>query len=398
MIALANVNRNRLKPVLAHAASEASLQIQTVRALGRNVFAEASLGIFVLGIVGIIGILPPGLHSEPRWPFPFRLDLGEVATGAQNVLDAAAIGFGLCLAAGVIATRTRRYRVAVVSLVGLVLSGGIAANAMRPGIVPAYPTTFYAPTQPYAASSVARGAPLYTANCAACHGALGRGDGPLARSLPIRPADLTEPHLFAHSAGDIFWWVSYGRGQGVMPGFADKLTQEQRWDLINFVRARAAGIQSDSTGSQVTTSAAPALPDFAFEQGAQNTLSQTLKNGPVLLVLFEPPDPRERLERLAQLGPRFGSSGLRVIAVNLGKSTDKTPFVDDVSDDVRGTLALFRSPKDGGVTELMLDRNGSVRARWTEAGKFADGPTLLADAERVSRIPVAAASHAGHGQ
>jgi hypothetical protein len=126
-------------------------------------------------------------------------------------------------------------------------------------------------------------------------------------------------------------------------------------------------------------------------------LSQALKNGPVLLVLIEPPAPRGRLEQLAQLGSRFGTSGLRVIAVSLGNSKGNAPFIDDVSDDVRATLALFRSPKDGGVTELMLDRNGSVRARWTEAGKLADSQTLLADAVQVSRIPVAAANHAGHG-
>ena len=401
MIAVANANRSRLVPVLAHAASEVSGRLNTVRTLSRNVFTEASLGIVVLSIVGIIGILPPGLHTEPRWPFPFRLDFGDVAAGAQKVLDVAAILFVLCLAAGVIAAEKRRYRAAAVSLAGLVLCGGVAASAMRPGIVPAYPTTFYAPTQQYAAPSVARGAPLYAANCAVCHGTEGRGDGPLAKSLPIPPADLTEPHLFAHSVGDIFWWVSYGRAQGVMPGFAGKLTPDQRWDLINFLLARTAGILTDATGSQVATTAAPPLPDFAFEQdGAQNTLSQTLKNGPVLLVLFAPPAPRARLGQLARLGPRLGTAGLHVIAVGLGKSTVEAPFVVDASDDVRATLALFRSSKDGGETELMLDRNGSVRARWTEggAGKLADGPTLLADAVRISKIPVAAANHAGHAQ
>lgn len=33
---------------------------------------------------------------------------------------------------------------------------------------------------------------LYLANCAACHGAEGRGDGPLAAGLDPRPADLTQ--------------------------------------------------------------------------------------------------------------------------------------------------------------------------------------------------------------
>src|SRR5215212_9425610 len=41
--------------------------------------------------------------------------------------------------------------------------------------------------------SLARGASVYQANCASCHGSLGRGDGPLAGSLNPRPADLSDP-------------------------------------------------------------------------------------------------------------------------------------------------------------------------------------------------------------
>jgi hypothetical protein len=46
----------------------------------------------------------------------------------------------------------------------------------------------------------------------------------------------------------------------------------------------------------------------------------------------------------------------------------------------------------------MLDRGADVRARWTESGArgLADVATLLRDAVRVARIPVAAANHAGH--
>ena len=181
------------------------------------------------------------MHTEPRWPLPFRFDLSEISAGAQTVFDVAAIAFALCLAATLVVAERRRYRAMAASIAVLVLFGGVGWVALRPGIVPAYPTSFYASTQPYAAPSIARGAPLYAENCAVCHGAGGRGDGPLAGKLPIRPADLTEPHLFAHKVGEIFWWVSYGRDDGVMPGFADKLTPDQRWDLINFLLARAAG-------------------------------------------------------------------------------------------------------------------------------------------------------------
>jgi mono/diheme cytochrome c family protein len=45
------------------------------------------------------------------------------------------------------------------------------------------------------------GADLYRTHCAACHGAEGRGDGPVAASLAQRPADLT---AIAKRAGGAF--------------------------------------------------------------------------------------------------------------------------------------------------------------------------------------------------
>jgi putative copper resistance protein D len=399
MIAVAGVNQRWLLPRLADVASDAARRSRAVGQVGRNASIEASLGVFVIAVVGIIGILPPGLHTEPRWPLPFRLDLSEIPAGAKTVLDIAAVAFALCVAATAFIAAKSRYREMAASIACLILFGGVSLVALRPGIVRAYPTTFYVSTQPYAAPSIALGAPLYAENCAMCHGATGRGDGPLAGKLPIRPADLTEPHLFAHKVGDIFWWVSYGRDNGVMPGFADKLSPDQRWDLINFLLARAAGVLSDEVGPQISTTAAPPLPDFAFERnGAQNTLSQMLKNGPVLLVLFAAHAPRARLEQLARLEPRLAPAGLHVVAVALDRSTAKVAFTVEVSDDVRAALGLFRSPTDGGETELMLDRGSDVRARWTASGArgLADAATLLRDAVRVASIPVAAANHAGH--
>jgi len=399
MIAVAGVNQLRLAPRLADVASEAALRLRAVRQLRRNASIEASLGVFVLAVVGIIGVLPPGLHTEPRWPLPFRLDFGEIAAGKQTALVIAAVAFVLCLAAAALSAERRRYREMAAFIACIVLFGSVGWVALRPGIVRAYPTSFYASTQPYAAPSIARGAPLYAENCAVCHGATGRGDGPLAGKLPIRPADLTEPHLFAHKIGEIFWWVSYGRDNGVMPGFTDKLNPDQRWDLINFLLARAAGVLTDDVGPQISTTAAPPLPDFAFERnGAQNTLSQTLKNGPVLLVLFAAYAPRARLEQLASLKPRLAPAGLHVVAVALDRLTAKVPLIVEVSDDVRAALGLFRSRTDGGETELMLDRGANVRARWTASGArgLADAATLLRDAVRVASIPVAAANHAGH--
>jgi putative copper resistance protein D len=289
---------------------------------------------------------------------------------------------------------------------GVALWLAIGSLPLRPAIEPAYPTSYYSPTEPYAAASIVRGAAVYAENCALCHGAMGHGDGPAAAGLPIRPADLAAPHLFAHSPGDLFWWVSHGRDDGVMPGFAGVLSANQRWDAVNFIRARAAGVLTSEIGPEVTTSAAPQVPDFAFEAGGmQHTLGQTLETGPVLLVLFAPPVPPTRLLQLATASPQLGAAGLQLIAVGLGPSAEEPPhgaapppFVVGASSDVIDALALFRAPDDGGETELLLDRAGYVRVRWTAAmpGGLAAPAMLTAAAQRVSRIAAAAPSHIAH--
>ena len=299
------------------------------------------------------------------------------------------------------------YRRMAVFAGALVLCVGAGCLPLHSAIERAYPTSFYAPAEPYDAGSIARGAALYADNCALCHGLSGRGDGPAAAGLPVRPADLAEPHLFAHSPGDLFWWVGNGRANGAMPGFAAIMKPNERWDVINFIRARAAGVASRRVGPQIATTAAPAVPDFAFEStGAQETLSGLVARGPVLLILFAPPAPAARLAALAAAQPPLAETGLRVVAVALGPSGDdrkstgppEAPFVGAVAPTVEAALALFRGTNDGTETELLLDRGGVVRARWTAGGEagLPDTATLVADARRAARIAVAAPSHAGH--
>ena len=59
---------------------------------------------------------------------------------------------------------------------------------------------------PHAAANAAQGPPtdgraLFATYCASCHGKTGRGDGPAAEALRIKPADLTQ---FALRNGGIF--------------------------------------------------------------------------------------------------------------------------------------------------------------------------------------------------
>ena len=86
------------------------------------------------------------------------------------------------------------------------------------------------------AESVANGAALFVTNCAQCHGEDGLGDGPLAGTLPAPPANF-RVHVPFHSDGVLFTWISDGiRGTG-MPAWSGELSEQDRWDLVNFLRA-----------------------------------------------------------------------------------------------------------------------------------------------------------------
>ncbi|HLZ73027.1 MAG TPA: CopD family protein [Dehalococcoidia bacterium] len=83
--------------------------------------------------------------------------------------------------------------------------------------------------------SVGAGKAIYAQNCVVCHGSTGHGDGPGAAALNPKPLDLTV-HVGLHPDGQLFDWISNGIQRTAMPAWKDKLTVQQRWDLLNYLR------------------------------------------------------------------------------------------------------------------------------------------------------------------
>ncbi|MCY3568026.1 MAG: c-type cytochrome [Chloroflexi bacterium] len=84
--------------------------------------------------------------------------------------------------------------------------------------------------------SIERGEALFARNCVSCHGEQGAGDGPLADTLPAPPANFTV-HVPFHPDGVLYAWITDGiRGTG-MPAWSPQLSDQERWDLVNFLRA-----------------------------------------------------------------------------------------------------------------------------------------------------------------
>ena len=403
IVALAARNRRQLLPALA--GDGPAVGLPAMARLARAVRVELGLGLLILGVVSALSVTPPGRHESPRWPFPFRLDY-ESTIALPGVRTRLLIGSQVATAGILAATvggLVRRVRLPMVAA-GL---GGLAAGlwvALPPLALDAYPTTYLRTPVPYTALSIARGLDLYRQHCASCHGASGMGDGPGGTGLPRRPADLTAPHTSDHTAGDIFWWVTHGiRGSG-MPGFETALSVEDRWDLVNFLRALAAADRARPL-AEVIGPERPWLvaPDFAFSVGP--TPARTLKEfrgRPVLLALFTLPASRSRLDQLAQAHDMLRGLGAEVIAVpaeeatgiigRLGATPPKLfPVVTEGAADIAQAYGLFRrtltpdgihpDPPSPPHMEFLIDRQGYIRAR----SLGSPGGALGLDAAALSR-------------
>lgn len=107
------------------------------------------------------------------------------------------------------------------------------------------------------AESVAQGEQLYKANCAACHGENGQGDGPDAAGLSTQMVDFTNQEVMAaKSANDLFQAISQGVPPD-MPAYADKLSDAQRWSLADYLRSLTFSGQALAVAPQPAATPAP---------------------------------------------------------------------------------------------------------------------------------------------
>jgi mono/diheme cytochrome c family protein len=91
--------------------------------------------------------------------------------------------------------------------------------------------------------SIAKGKELYMerskGNCVFCHGENGAGNEANMARLRRKPADLTnKERMTAMTDGEVFWKLSKGI-QGIMPAGEKRMTEEERWHVVNYVRTLA---------------------------------------------------------------------------------------------------------------------------------------------------------------
>ncbi len=220
---------------------------RVVAPLGVSVLALL-LGLASLVVAAALVGSPASTLAPIVWPLPYRF-APVLMWGSPGERAHAIVGVEILLAgllALIAAARLRSWRPLLLAA-GIVLSAAGAWEALISLSIDAYPTTYARPAVPDTPASVRRGRDLFLANCAVCHGAGGRGDGPAAARLLQRPADLTSSHTEDHTPGDIFWWVTHGLGLA-MPAFGDRLSVDERWEVVHFVRTLPESLPPRAAG------------------------------------------------------------------------------------------------------------------------------------------------------
>ncbi|MEE9439629.1 MAG: cytochrome c [Saprospiraceae bacterium] len=95
---------------------------------------------------------------------------------------------------------------------------------------------------PITASGLKEGKELYNLYCSTCHGPKGDGNGYLVRDdggvYPVSPANfMLDEHITA-SNGRFYHAIMHGKN--MMGGYADKVTYNERWNIIHYIRSLQA--------------------------------------------------------------------------------------------------------------------------------------------------------------
>ena len=116
-------------------------------------------------------------------------------------------------------------------------------------------------------SFIEEGKTIYNKNCVGCHGE--KGEEPFYHSI--------RDHAKGHTDGDYVWIVTYGKENTRMPSFKEKLTLEERWKVVMYLKKRLAWSLEDLEAQQSLSSLELSLYDLEDLFGGKSTLSMEKK-------------------------------------------------------------------------------------------------------------------------
>lgn len=102
---------------------------------------------------------------------------------------------------------------------------------------------------------------LYNVYCGICHGEKGDGNGALVATekYPAQPKNLLSDEMIAAGNGRYYFGIIYGKN--MMGAYAEKLSYEERWQVIHYIRqlqAKSKSLKYDETGNTLSNVEKPA--------------------------------------------------------------------------------------------------------------------------------------------
>ncbi|MDH4154279.1 MAG: c-type cytochrome [Nitrospira sp.] len=127
-------------------------------------------------------------------------------------------------------------------VLGAVLAGWPITADATDRKTPTAPEEFLTMANPVAptAEILKEAAALYDSRCSKCHGSNGNGKGSATKDLHVKPRDYTDKSLMqAIPDGQLFWIIANGSDPDIteMKGYKRKLSEEQMWGLIDYIRS-----------------------------------------------------------------------------------------------------------------------------------------------------------------
>ena len=352
-----------------------------------SVASEIVLGSLVVLTAAFLASRTPGIHDEPVWPFAWRPSLIAFQDpDLRRELIFALVGVSIGAAFAAVAIFRRRYRWIVLGAAIVILALSLPHLDLL--FIQAYPTSFFTSPTEFAATAIVHGENLFAANCTPCHGPEGHGDGPIAKSLPVPPADLTAAHFNAHTDGELYWFISHGfttfEGEREMPGFTSVLSSEAIWDLIDYLHAHNGGYAKHATGRWPVPIAMPQF-DALCADGRDLDLDD-LRGRPMLILADD-----------AATAPQLPNATTILVTRNPGpKSAGCVAGEPQMWTAL--SIILGVPPNTLSGTEILVDANGWLRATWHpgDPENWSDPHVLAARLADIAAHPLVVSAPTGH--
>ncbi|CAN7200430.1 copper resistance D family protein [Bosea sp. LjRoot237] len=341
LLALAALNRFVLTPKLAAGAR---------RPLLISIAIELALGIGTIAMAAWLANQPPGAHEQPAWPFPLQPELSRIdeAYFAKELWRAAALV--AVAGAGLLALFWRRTR-----LVGPLAAAVAIALLPFPNLPllakPAWPTSFQRSETGFTAASILRGEALLKQHCT-----------PDCFRPRDDPSDPTPYGLWQRPDGDLYGWLTetFDRiGHSPFPhGTIAALGPRERWQLIDYFRARVAGTSAKRSGVWRHPVLTPDFPILCRD--GSSTMRDILgRSSPIEITIADE----------LRGGPEPAPDGIKLARVLLlSRDSQSIPGGFDClssSPDALAAFALMTGLDEARLSgvRLLVDANGWLRSR-----------------------------------